>query len=165
MCAVIFMVGKLAKYLEYVPGPVLHKKSLQNQTGVETLVGNQKRIRSSRRPADKPLIFRSSNGYRVPPLVYLGFPLFVPPKVVENCCRRCPRGQEWRLAPRWADRSAYRTVSPRSASYSRHPSPVSNRSRNVRVLKSIDGFGQIYSRWFCSKRFGQEVLKIFCLYW
>ena len=54
------------------PGHALHKKGLQRQIGVGTLVNSQQR-----RALAVPLINRWSTGRFVPPPFYIGFPLFV----------------------------------------------------------------------------------------
>ena len=58
-----------------IPGHALHEKGLQRQLGVGTLVSGQER-----RAAVVPRINRGSTANFVPPLVYIGFPLFVLPK-------------------------------------------------------------------------------------
>ena len=71
-----------------VPGHALHEKGLQRQIGVGTLVSSQ----GGRRPGDKPLFGRRSNACFVPPSVYIGFRLFVLPRVPSGHCLRCPGG-------------------------------------------------------------------------
>ena len=59
-----------------IPGHALHEKGLQRQISDGTLVNSQQ-AKSGRGPSDKLRIDRWSIGRFVPPLVYIGFPLFV----------------------------------------------------------------------------------------
>ena len=74
---------------QVVPGHALHEKGF-TKTNKRRSIGQQPGTKSGRRPADKPRINRGSTARCVPPSVYIGFRLFVLPRIVQDICLRCP---------------------------------------------------------------------------
>ena len=72
---------------EFVPGHALHEKGLQRQKGVGPLASSKEQ-----RALLVPLINRLSTASLIPPPVYIGFPLFVLPRI----CSRQLSSMLWR---------------------------------------------------------------------
>ena len=97
----------------------LHKKGLQKQICVDTLLSSQER-----RVAVVPRRCRSSTARCVPPSVCMGLRLFVLPKRCSGWLAALPWGQEGRLYPGRSDPSASRPAPPPRCAPPRPDPPV-----------------------------------------
>ena len=116
-------------YVRIIPGRALHKKGLQRQIGVGTLVSSQdeERSRSRGSTAYQLRVNRWSSAGFVPPSVYIGFRLFVLPQRRPGQCVRFAGGQEGGLFASRIDPTASHPTQPRTPSPPRRAPPRPDR--------------------------------------
>ena len=130
--------------LENVTGHALHKKSLQRQIGVGTLVRSQERRAAVRRPANKPVINRLSTGcqqrvFLIHRFTYVGVSSLVLPRGREGQLSTMPRRSKGTVVL-WANRPVGVPSYPAPPRRSTVRRPAPTRPLYVQVFGSTGSF-------------------------